>query len=193
EDLDFGWRLHQRGMQLVYEPAAVVHHLHRHDFESVQRRYESRARAERLMMRKHGWFKPWFHDRIAAEAAAPSVSGVWARVVDRVPARASRVRGVVERRADRWYHQQLAPRFMAAWAAERELEELREYLGARYDYEKLVAHRTLVDAEAAAAEDEASFYRTSELYLYDLTAFAMSGAKDPYRRELTRVVAPGAR
>jgi GT2 family glycosyltransferase/SAM-dependent methyltransferase len=193
EDLDFGWRLHQHGMRLVYEPSAVTEHLHRHDWESIQRRYESRARAERLMMRKHEWFKPWFHDRIAAQSAARRVSPLWAHAVDRLPARPGRLRAEGERRADRWYHQRLAPRFMAAWNAEREHEELREYLGERYDHAKLVGHRTLIDQEAAAAVDEASFYRTSELYLYDLTAFAMSGVKDPYRRQLERLLPAGAR
>jgi GT2 family glycosyltransferase len=190
EDLDLGWRLHQRGMRLVYEPSAVAHHLHRHDWESVQRRYESRARAEQLMLSKHSWFTPWFHDRIAAQAAGPAVSRAWAQLVDHLPA--GRVRARVEQRADRWYHQQLAPRFMAAWEAERDLRELREYLGADYDHSKLVGHRTLIDDEAAAAPDEQSFYRTSELYLYDLTAFAMSGVKDVYRRRLIGLLGAGA-
>ena len=34
------------------------------------------------------------------------------------------------------------------------------------------------------------FYRTSEAYLYDLTAFAMSATKEPYLRALTAAVAP---
>jgi GT2 family glycosyltransferase/SAM-dependent methyltransferase len=190
EDLDLGWRLHRHGMRLVYEPRAVAHHLHRHDWESVQRRYESRARAEQLMAAKHDWFRPWFHDRLAAATASRPVSGLWPRVVDHLPEGPLRAR--VERRADRWYHQQLAPRFMAAWEGERELCELREYLGADYDLSKLVGHRTVVDDEAAAARDEQSFYRTSETYLYDLTAFAMSGVKDVYRRRLMRLLPAGA-
>ena len=50
-----------------------------------------------------------------------------------------------------------------------------------------------MDAEFAATGDEQSFYRTSAGYLYNLTAFAMTGTKLPYIRELTRRVAPGAR
>jgi GT2 family glycosyltransferase/2-polyprenyl-3-methyl-5-hydroxy-6-metoxy-1,4-benzoquinol methylase len=191
EDLDFGWRLHQQGMRLLYEPRALALHLHRHDWESVQRRYESRARAEQLMQDKHDWFRPWFHGRIAAEAAHRPLSPVWQRLVDHVPGRGG-ARSVIERRADRWYHQQLAPRFLAAWEGERDLRELREYLGERYEQGKLVGHRTLIDDEAAAAPDEATFYRTSELYLYDLTAFAMSGVKDVYRGRLTRILEPAA-
>jgi GT2 family glycosyltransferase/2-polyprenyl-3-methyl-5-hydroxy-6-metoxy-1,4-benzoquinol methylase len=191
EDLDFGYRLDQHGMELVYEPAAVTYHLHRHDWESVARRYESRARAERLMSSKHSWFKPWFHDRIASAVLERPVSGAWPRVVDLVPKRAHALRPRAEQRADRWYYQQLAPRFMAAWEGEVELEELREYLGPAYDFDRLVRHDSLVDMEAAAAPDEASFYRTSEAYLYDLTVFAMSGTKDPYRDVIRQLVPPG--
>jgi SAM-dependent methyltransferase len=191
EDLDFGWRLDQRGMRLVYEPAAVTYHLHRHDWESVVRRYESRARAERLMASKHPWFSPWFHDRISRAAEQPPTSPLWARVVDLIPQRAAAVRAPVERRADLWYHQQLAPRFISAWEAERELEDLRDYLGPAYEHDRLVRHTQLVDEEAATAPDEGSFYRSSEAYLYDLTAFAMSGTKDPYRQVVKELTPPG--
>ncbi|MHB8656622.1 MAG: glycosyltransferase [Solirubrobacteraceae bacterium] len=193
EDLDLAWRLHGQGMQLRYEPRAVAEHLHRHDLESVRRRYESRARAERLMARKHHWFSAWFHERIAAAAAAPPARKLWPLAVDLIPARAAGLRARAESVADRWYLQQLAPRFLAAWEGERELEELREYLGPGYELEKLWSHGRLVDDEAAATGDEGRFYRTSEAYLYDLTVFAMSGTKDPYRARLAELVAPGAR
>jgi 2-polyprenyl-3-methyl-5-hydroxy-6-metoxy-1,4-benzoquinol methylase len=145
------------------------------------------------MQAKHAWFEPWFHARISAHAAAPPVSAAWPRLVELVPRALKRVRSAAETRADRWYHQQLAPAFLNAWEAERELQELRAYLGPDYDHDKLVTHRQGVDEEAASAPDEASFYRTSERYLYDLTAFAMSGTKDPYRQELRRLVPVGAR
>jgi GT2 family glycosyltransferase/2-polyprenyl-3-methyl-5-hydroxy-6-metoxy-1,4-benzoquinol methylase len=193
EDLDLAWRLHQQGMVLRYEPRAVTRHLHRHDWESVQRRYESRARAERLMMRKHEWFRPWFQERISAQAGLPPASRLWPAAVDLVPPRLAPVRARVETRAERWYQQALADRFLAAWEGERGLEELRAYLGDAYDQSKLERAFALVDEEAAAAPDEATFYRTSELYLYDLTVFAMSGAKEPYRRMLASLLPPGAR
>ncbi|HWF25674.1 MAG TPA: glycosyltransferase [Solirubrobacteraceae bacterium] len=193
EDLDLGWRLHQRGMRLLYEPGAVALHLHRHDLPSLERRYASRAQGERTMAAKHDWFSPWFHQRITAHAGAPSVSRAWPYIVDTVPEGLKALRGRAEARADRWYQQRLAAPFLAAWDGATELEELRAYLGEDYDQSKLVHHRDLVDAEAAAAADEHGFYRTSELYLYDLTAFAMSGIKAPYRRALTELVAPGGR
>ncbi|HWF72082.1 MAG TPA: glycosyltransferase [Solirubrobacteraceae bacterium] len=192
EDIDLGWRLEQRGMRLVYEPAAVAYHLHDHDWASIERRYQSRARAERLMVSKHDWFAPWFRARIEAHSAAPPVSPLWPHLVDLVPARAGRLRARAEAQADRRYHQRLAPLFLAAWEGERDLEELREYLGDGYDYSRLVHHRAMVDAEMTAADDEVDFYRSSELYLYDLTAFAMSGTKDPYRQALSARLAPGA-
>lgn len=117
EDLDIGWRLHQRGMRLIYEPRAVGHHLHRYDWSALERRYASRARAERLMAAKHDWFTPWFHERIAAHASAPAVSPAWARLVDLIPDRAGRLRELAESKANRWYHQRLAPAFLEAWEA----------------------------------------------------------------------------
>ncbi|MDQ6775805.1 MAG: glycosyltransferase [Actinomycetota bacterium] len=192
EDLDLGWRLDQLGMRLLYEPGAVALHLHRHDWPSLERRYRSRATGERLMRSKHDWFSPWFHQRLSAHASAPPVSPVWPYLVDLVPERAGSLRRRVEAKANRWYQQRLAAPFMAAWEGERDLDELRKYLGDAYDQAKLVHHRRMIDQEAAAAGDEEAFYRTSELYLYDLTAFAMSGSKDPYRRTLSLLLAPGA-
>jgi SAM-dependent methyltransferase len=64
---------------------------------------------------------------------------------------------------------------------DRDREELREYLGDAYDEERLRGYATLVDEELARVGDEQRLYRVSEAYLYDLTAFAMTGTKDPYR------------
>jgi len=119
EDLDFGWRLGRRGMRLLYERAAVAEHLHPYDWAAVQRRYESRAEAEQLMMAKHDWFEPWFKRQIDAAADAPASSRLWALGVDRVPERAGPLRRAAERRADRHYLQRLAPTFRAAWGRGR--------------------------------------------------------------------------
>jgi hypothetical protein len=75
----------------------------------------------------------------------------------------------------------------------REEGELREYLGSAYDHSFLQHYqRTLAD-EFAGCGDEATFYRTSKGYLYNLTAFAMTGTKLPYLDELVRLTDPGAR
>ena len=115
EDLDIAWRLAQHGMRLVYERGALVHHKHPYDWDGVRRRYESRAEAEQLMMSKHDWFKPWFHDQIEAATAEPRASRAWTLAVDLVPQRPVRVRRAVERRANRHYLQRLAPAFRVAW------------------------------------------------------------------------------
>jgi len=115
EDLDLGRRLHERGMRLRYEPAALAYHLHRYDWPAIERRYENRARAERVMAAKHDWFEPWFHRRITAYASQPPVSGAWTAIADRAPGHPRRLRAWTRERANRWYHQQLAPGFLGAW------------------------------------------------------------------------------
>ena len=115
EDLDFGFRLGRCGMQLHYEREAVSEHLHPYDWEAVRRRYESRAGAEQLMLRKHDWFEPWFRRQIEQAAAEPRASRFWAAAVDVVPRRPGRVRAAFERRANRHRLQRLAPSFRAAW------------------------------------------------------------------------------
>jgi SAM-dependent methyltransferase len=82
---------------------------------------------------------------------------------------------------------------MIAPDPDRELAELRAYLGDRYDHERLVHHRRQLDEELEREGDEEALYRTSEGYLYDLTAFAMSGAKAPYLELLAAEVPPGSR
>jgi SAM-dependent methyltransferase len=75
----------------------------------------------------------------------------------------------------------------------REEEELRGYLGEAYDRGRLERYQQELDAEVAACGDEERLYRTSQAYLYNLTAFAMTGTKLPYLAELTRHVSPGSR
>lgn len=76
---------------------------------------------------------------------------------------------------------------------QREEGELRGYLGDRFEVERLWRYQDQLDAEFSETADEAAFYRTSSAYLYNLTAFAMTGTKLPYIRELTRQLKPGAR
>jgi SAM-dependent methyltransferase len=76
---------------------------------------------------------------------------------------------------------------------ERELAELREYLGDDYDDANLRHWEQVVDEELEALGDEATLYRHSRMYLYNLTVFAMSRTKEPYLRELTDLVPAGAR
>lgn len=75
----------------------------------------------------------------------------------------------------------------------REEQELREYLGPGYRHERLQLHARQVEEEYARCGAEDRFYRTSEAYLYDLTAFAMTGIKDPYLSDLAGLVRAPAR
>jgi cyclopropane fatty-acyl-phospholipid synthase-like methyltransferase len=74
----------------------------------------------------------------------------------------------------------------------REEAELREYLGSDFELGRLQRHREQLQAEFRASHGEEAFYRASAGYLYDLTAFAMSGVKLPYLQELVRRVPPGS-
>lgn len=75
-----------------------------------------------------------------------------------------------------------------------EKEELKAYLGSSYDEARLRNYAAQVDEERAAHPgDDASFYRVSSAYLYDLTAFAMTGTKLPYLDALVEAVPVPAR
>ena len=74
-----------------------------------------------------------------------------------------------------------------------DLADLQAYLGDDFDLDLLHGHAAAVDREEEDAPDEATFYRTSRMYLYDLTAFAMTGTKDPYFADLRALVPAGAR
>lgn len=80
-----------------------------------------------------------------------------------------------------------------AFSPEREVEELRAYLGDDFRPENLENYQDVLDAEVEAVADEGRLYRTSQAYLYNLTVFAMSRTKLPYLQMLTGLVAPGAR
>jgi SAM-dependent methyltransferase len=66
----------------------------------------------------------------------------------------------------------------------REQAELTAYLGDRFELDRLHRYEEQLEAEFAAIGDEAAFYRGSESYLYNLTAFAMTGTKLPYLERL---------
>jgi len=193
EDLDCGYRLREKGMRLVYEPGALTYHLHRYDLPALERRFVGVGAGEHRMARKHPWFEPFFLRRFQEALAQPEPRRTWAAMAHRLPpGTPGRLRHLAEARSDLWFHRHLAAAFLQGWAAGEDLADLEEYLGERYDRRLLEGHRRAVDAERERAPDEATFYRTSETYLYDLTAFAMSGIKAPYHAELRAVLPPGA-
>jgi len=191
EDLDVGLRLHEHGMRLLYEPTARVFHHHVYDVEGLRRRFAATAEGEWLMIKKHPDFPAFFAPRIEAAADSPPASSVWPLIVDRIP-EGNALRRRAESRAHTWYLQQVADAFLATWEGQREREDLIEYLGDEYDENLLRGHELAIEKEFDSAPDEETFYRTSRMYLYDLTVFAMSGTKLPYRRMLKKLVPPGA-
>ncbi|MGH2953244.1 MAG: class I SAM-dependent methyltransferase [Solirubrobacterales bacterium] len=75
----------------------------------------------------------------------------------------------------------------------RERDDLERYLGDRFELDRLQRYQGQLDEEYSRCGDEQAFYRSSHGYLYNLTAFAMTGTKLPYLRELVRLVPPPAR
>jgi glycosyltransferase involved in cell wall biosynthesis len=168
EDLDIAYRLRDAGMSLRYEPEARVEHVHVYDEASYERRLRGIAVGEHMLMQRQPDFEPYFANKF--------------RAVEGKPAKA----------VDPWLAR-FAPVYLDAFEAQQELAELKDYLGEEYDEQLLRGHLRAVDAEEAAAPDERTFYRTSTAYLYDLTVFAMSGTKRPYRDEIMRRIGPGSR
>ena len=82
---------------------------------------------------------------------------------------------------------------LAAADADAELADLKEYLGDAYDQRRLERWEDEVNDELARVASEPDLYRTSQAYLYNLTAFAMSGTKDPYLTAIARHLPAGAR
>ena len=200
EDLDFGWRLEQAGMRLRYEPSARTLHLHAYDWPALERRFDGIVVGERMMAAKHPWFEPWFKKRLVDARAAKPVGAWWPKVADvvseRVPAAVpgrARVQKHARRLANMRYHQRLAPRFVWQWQGHEGLDELKRYLGDAFDETLLHQHETNVEAEEEAAPDEATFYRTSNAYLYDLTAFGLWDTKVPYFEDLRAFLRPQSR
>lgn len=76
---------------------------------------------------------------------------------------------------------------------DRERAELQAYLGDDYDQRRLESYDEQLEEELREIGDEAALYRESQGYLYNLTAFAMTGTKLPYLEELRRAVPPGSR
>ena len=192
EDLDFAFRAHELGLKLWYQPTAIGHHLHNYSLDSLARRYAAHAHGERMMKAKHDWFSPYFEARVREAADQDPVSPLWPVLAEVVPERVPRLRNRARRLSSIWFHQQLAPSFLSAWDGEDDLAELREYLGADFDETVLFTHQQALDDEMDRLGDEAAFYRTSNMYLYDLTAFAMWDTKQPYLSALRAVLPPAA-
>ena len=152
--------------------------------------YQNVARTEVQLAAIDPTFDAPIRKKTLAVAGRGPISPMWPRLSNRVPRSLGRL---TDARTDDWFRQQVADAFLDSWEGQRDFAELREYLGDRYDHASLVQHTAAVEDEEHALDDEDAFYRTSEAYLYDLTVFAMSGTKAPYRRVIRSLVPTGAR
>jgi GT2 family glycosyltransferase/2-polyprenyl-3-methyl-5-hydroxy-6-metoxy-1,4-benzoquinol methylase len=192
EDTDFAKRLGEAGLKLIYEPRAHTQHLQRFDWPSVQHRFNRVAIGERIMVHKHPDFKAWYVPQMQAALAGRPPLAMWTVIADRTPRSVRRLRQAAEHRANRVYMRRLAESYLAFFQRADAICELMDYLGDRYEPLRLMHSVTEVEWEEEAAPDEATFYRTSHMYLYDLTAFAVTGTKRPYLSDLRRFLPPGA-
>lgn len=187
EDLDLGRRLHDLGVEVRYAATARCLHRHSYDLPALERRMKGAAIDERRFVSKHPDFEPWFLPRMTHAASRAPVSSRWMQVDGQPGARR------VQERADRARFDHLATSFLDGWDAARDLHDLESYLGEQFDRGRLADPAQAVADEFAHAESEASFYRTSEAYLYDLVAFSIWGVKAPYLRDLVSFVERGSR
>jgi GT2 family glycosyltransferase len=116
EDMDLSYRLHQTGFTLLYDPGAEGEHHHPTTLDDYRPRIAEVARAERRFVAKHPELDPYFHDRFATAGGMSPRHGR-ARALSFIPYDTPLLGKWVWRRIDAHYKQELAPTFLAAWAA----------------------------------------------------------------------------
>jgi GT2 family glycosyltransferase len=115
EDLDLGLRLDQLGFELFYDRDAEVEHLHPPTIEAWRERMRIVAGAERQFVEKHPSFEPYFYKLFTRADELPQARSRGARLAGIVPRTAPVIGHRVHFSADRWFTQQLAQPFLAAW------------------------------------------------------------------------------
>jgi glycosyltransferase involved in cell wall biosynthesis len=115
EELDLAHRLNAIGLRLLYNPAAVVEHLHPATIDAWRARMRTVAVAERQFVAKHPDVKPYFHEIFANAGRLPPARGRGARLASIIPRRVPIIGERVWRSADAFFAQALAPDFLQAW------------------------------------------------------------------------------
>ncbi|MHB8437626.1 MAG: glycosyltransferase family 2 protein [Acidimicrobiales bacterium] len=180
EDIDLGMRLADKDMRLLYEPAAHTFHLHRYSWASLEGRFRVVGTGEQIICAKRPDFAPFFLDKMRTRPRVAPVS-LWPRVVDVIPRSSPRLRHYAQQHADAWYLKHLTAQFLVGWTAGAELTELRDYLGARFDFPRLVGRGS--PRPDSAVDDE----------LYRQSAAVMEGRWRAAEEEILRLVPKGAR
>jgi GT2 family glycosyltransferase len=117
EDLDLAYRMHEKGLRLLYNRAAVGEHLHAVTLESYRRRMAEIAPVERRFVHTHPEVKPYFYELFRRADGLPTARGRSARLVRWVPPDLPWLGPLVWRSADHYFAQRLAPAFLSAWDA----------------------------------------------------------------------------
>lgn len=118
EDLDIGHRMGERGLRLLFNRAAEAEHLHPTTIAEWQRRMASTATAERRWVARHPELPAYFHDKLAAAAAAPRATGLGRPLLRWLTPDRGRLGRMAWTSADRYYLQRLAPGFLSVWERE---------------------------------------------------------------------------
>lgn len=124
EDLDLGYRLHQRGFRLLYNRRARAEHLHPTTVEEWRGRMAATATAERRWVTHRPEMPAYFRDKFAEAARHPRARGRTVPLLRWVSPRTPVLGRQVWDRADVHFRQQLAPAFLAQW--QRDEEPARE-------------------------------------------------------------------
>jgi hypothetical protein len=109
--------MHDSGLRLLYNDAAVGEHLKTETLESWRRNMPRIAAAERRFTGIYPDQPAYFYDRFRIAAAAPPSRGRWARLARFVPPDTPWLGRRVWFSYDLACSQRLAPDFLTAWEA----------------------------------------------------------------------------
>ena len=115
EELDLARRLDEIGLRVIYEPKAVVEHLHPPTMESWRSRMRIVARAERQFIAKHPGTTPYFLELFEEAMTWPPARGRMRRLIPWIPRRFPVLGPRAWGSADAYFRQQLAPAFLEQW------------------------------------------------------------------------------
>lgn len=121
EDLELARRLSERGFRVLYNPAALGHHLKVETLDDWRRNLRRIARSERRFVGMYPGEVAYFHDRFRAAADQPHARGRSARLSRWIGPRVPLLGPFVWRSYDLVCSQRLAPEFLSEWEAAVEL------------------------------------------------------------------------
>jgi GT2 family glycosyltransferase len=117
EDLELARRMHDRGLKLLYNEAALGEHLKTETLETWRRNLPRIAEAERRFTTLYPEERPYFYERFRVATDAPPSAGRWARLARVVPPGTPWLGRLVWFSYDLVCSQRLGPEYLAAWEA----------------------------------------------------------------------------